>query len=84
MKGGNLMTLKEHIVKELEKLDEKQLHEVVEFVIFLKFRSRIVPPVNLDEEQVSNLYAEFAEEDRMLTEEGLADYTNGLSKEDKQ
>ncbi len=78
------MTYREHLVKELEELDEKQLHEVEEYVTFLKFRSRFMPSPTLDEEQIAKRYGEFAEEDRLLAEEGMADYANSLSKEDKQ
>ncbi|MGR3311143.1 MAG: hypothetical protein ACUZ77_10260 [Candidatus Brocadiales bacterium] len=78
------MTYKEHLVKELEELNEKQLHEVEEYVTFLKFRSRFMPSPTLDEEQIAKLYGEFTEEDRLLAEEGMADYANSLSKENKQ
>ncbi len=78
------MVCKEHLVKELEELDEEQLHEVEEYVTFLKFRSRFMPSPTLDEEQIAKLYGEFAKEDRLLAEEGIADYANSLSKEDKQ
>ena len=33
----------------------------------------------LTEEQMATLYAEFAEEDRQLAEEGIADYQTGLA-----
>jgi hypothetical protein len=69
------MAVKEHLVKELDTLAEQQLHEVAEYVAFLKFRSRFMLPQVFDE--VSKLYEEFAEE-------GIADYTNSLTKEDKQ
>jgi hypothetical protein len=37
-----------------------------------------------DEAQLAALYAEFANEDRELAEEGMADYADGLWKEDAQ
>ncbi len=77
------MTIKEHLVKELDRLDEKQLLEVEEFVSFLKFRSRFLPSQVFDEEQMAKLYGEFAEEDRLLAEEGIQDYATDLSKEDQ-
>ena len=35
-----------------------------------------------DEIRLAALYAEFADEDRKLAEEGLSDYNEGLTKED--
>jgi hypothetical protein len=78
------MTVKGHLVKELDTLGEHQLREVAEYVAFLKFRSRFMPSPSIDEEELARLYEEFAEEDRQLAEEGIADYTNSLAKEDKQ
>ena len=43
-----------------------------------------MPPLSVDEEELTKLYEEFAEEDRQLAEEGIADYTKSLAKEDKQ
>jgi hypothetical protein len=37
-----------------------------------------------DEAQLTALYAEFADEDRKLAEEGMSDYAKGLMKEDTQ
>ncbi len=78
------MSVKEHIIKELDTLGGHQLHEVEEYVAFLKYRSRFTPPSAVDEEELTKLYEEFAEEDRQLAEEGITDYTNRLAKEDKQ
>jgi hypothetical protein len=36
----------------------------------------------LDETQLATLYAACAEEDRVLAEEGMAEYTHGLCQED--
>jgi hypothetical protein len=58
------------------------MHEVAEFVAFLKFRARIGATPMLDEAQLASLYAEFADEDRALAEEGMADYAEGLRQED--
>jgi len=80
----NFMAVKGHLVKELDTLGEQQLREVVEYVAFLKFRSRFMSPPSVDEEELTKLYGEFAEEDRQLAEEGMVDYTNSLAKEDKQ
>jgi hypothetical protein len=58
------------------------VHEVAEFVAFLKFRARIGAMPMLDETQLASLYAEFADEDSALAEEGMADYAEGLRQED--
>jgi hypothetical protein len=78
------MTVKGHLVEELDTLGEHQLREVAEYVAFLKFRSRFMALPSVDEEELTTLYGEFAEEDSQLAEEGLRDYTNSLAKEDKQ
>jgi len=78
------MTVKESLVKELDRLNETQLVEVEKFVLFLRFSSHIIPYKKFDDEQMAKLYGEFAEEDSLLAEEGLKDYTNMLLKEDKQ
>ncbi len=76
-------TVREHIVSEIGKFDEKQLYEIEEYVVFLKFRSRFMSP-SFNKEHISQLYGEFAEEDSNLAEEGIADYTNSLTGEDEQ
>ena len=78
------MTVKEHLVKELDRLDEKQLDEMKNYLRFLKFRSRYNSFPEVDEKRMAKLYGEFAKEDRLLAEEGIADYPIGLKKEDEQ
>jgi cytochrome c553 len=75
------MSAKEQVLEEIETLSEAEIREVAEYLAFLKYRSRNKPRV-VDESQLAALYAEFAEEDRGLAEEGMADYTAGLIKED--
>ncbi len=41
-------------------------------------------PAQIDEAQIAALYAEFADEDRQLAEEGIADYDASLRAEDVQ
>ncbi|PKP57997.1 MAG: hypothetical protein CVT88_08050 [Candidatus Altiarchaeales archaeon HGW-Altiarchaeales-1] len=77
------MSVKEHLVKELGTLEEKQLYEIEEYITFLKFRSRFVLP-KFNEKRIAQLYVEFAKEYQDLAEEGIADYTNSLTKEDEQ
>ena len=84
MSGGILMSIKEQVAHELDKLNEAELNQVAEYVAFLKFQARVKQIPLLDETQLEALYKEFAEEDRRLAEEGMSDYAEGLVKEDSQ
>ena len=75
------MSTKEQVIVEIEALSEADIKEVAEYLAFLKYRSQSKPPA-VDESQLAVLYAEFAEEDRDLAEEGVANYREGLAKED--
>ena len=75
------MSTKEQILEELETLSEAEIKDVAEYLAFLKYRSQNRRS-SVDEAQLADLYAEFAEEDRNLAEEGMPDYNNGLMKED--
>jgi hypothetical protein len=76
------MAAKEHIIEEIEDLDETQLREVENYLAFLKFRSRLQPAQSFDKNAVEGLYREFAAEDRSLAEEGMAEYARDLKRED--
>jgi hypothetical protein len=76
-----MAALKELITQELESLNEEQLRQVADFLSFLKFRSRS-RQWKIDESQMAALYSEFAEEDRILAEEGLDEYAELLREED--
>lgn len=76
------MSVKEQVARELDSLSEAELKQVAEYVAFLKFRTRFNQMSSLDEAQLAVLYSEFADEDRMLAEEGMSDYAKGLAKED--
>jgi len=78
------MKVKESLVKEIKSLNEQQLHEVKEYVAFLKFRSRFMLPPSFDENRIAKLYSKFAKEDRDLAEEGMTDYMSSLIKEDRE
>jgi hypothetical protein len=75
------LSIKEQVTEELKALSDAELREVAEYLAFLKFRSRRAAP-SLDESQLATLYAQFADEDRTLAEEGMADYADGLIEED--
>jgi hypothetical protein len=68
---GEVMSVKEQIIQALDGLSEIELVQMAEFMAFLKFRARFDTVLKLDEAQLTTLYAEFAEEDRELAEEGI-------------
>ena len=78
------MSIKTHVLQTLDDLNEADLARVAEFLDFLKFRNRFHAASIPNEAQVAEMYAEFAEEDRALAEEGMPDYTAGLGQEDIQ
>jgi hypoxanthine phosphoribosyltransferase len=75
------MPVLEQVVEEMKTLNEAELQDVATYLAFLKFRSKTNPT---QEAQWAALYAEFAEEDRKLAEEGMEDYARGLLQEDAQ
>jgi hypothetical protein len=75
------MSTRDKVLEEIETLSEVEIKEVAEYLAFLKYRSQSKSRV-VDEAQLAALYAEFAEEDRSLAEEGMSDYIDGLMKED--
>ena len=78
------MTIKEYVSQSLDSLSAAELEEIANYLAFLKFRSRLhgVPP--LDVERIGALYKKFADEDRRIAEEGLAEYNASLIAEDAQ
>ena len=50
--------------------------------IWIVFREKLIK-LNLDTEKLAQLYQEFAEEDRQLAEEGINEYANLLTQEDR-
>jgi DNA-binding GntR family transcriptional regulator len=81
-RGEEAMSMREHVIQELKGLSDADLAQVAEFLAFLRFRARRHATPSLDETQLAALYAEFAEEDHALAEEGMSDYAAGLRKED--
>lgn len=77
-----MISLKERVTRKIEQLPEDQLRMVEEYLAFLLFRARARPKIHVNRQQLAALYAEAAEEDRTLTEEGMADYWAGLQQEE--
>lgn len=78
------MTIKEQVTKTISGLSESELHQVAEYLSFLKFRSRRQSKPTIEEEKLASLYNEFADEDRQMAEEGIEDYNQGLLAEDSK
>jgi hypothetical protein len=76
------MTVREYVSQTLQSLDEAELAEVADYLAYLRFRARSHSVPAIDTGQMAALYAEAAEEDRELAEAGMADYAEGLAKED--
>jgi hypothetical protein len=78
------MSVRDQLVREISNLSESELQHVAEYLAFLKFRNRISAAPAIDETQLAALYAEFAEEDSELAEEGMAEYAQSLAQEDDE
>jgi hypothetical protein len=77
-----VMSIRERVVEEIGALSEAELKQVADYLAFLRFQGRFRHNPESDEAKLAALYAEFAEEDRELAEEGLADYVAQLARED--
>ena len=77
--------------QDIDRLTKEQIQQVADFIAFLKFRecseNRLRQshhsPVMLDSTRMANLFAEFADEDRALTNAGMSDYDAMLHREDQ-
>jgi hypothetical protein len=78
----SVASVRAQVTQALEALSEVELQQVVEYISFLRFRQRVVLPPIADDSQLAALYAEFAEEDRALAEEGMEEYRDRLLAED--
>jgi hypothetical protein len=73
----------EDLKQDLDRLNNNQLQQVADFIAFLKFRARTERPSLLDPTQLSDLFREFADEDRAFAEAGMSDYALMLRQEDR-
>jgi hypothetical protein len=76
------MSIREQVAQELNRLEEPELKQVADYLAFLKFQSRNRTLPSSDSSQWAALYAEFADEDRVMAEAGMAEYATGLARED--
>ncbi len=77
------MTAREHLIHEVESLDEVELEYVARLVHSLRSRPSEAPLPSWDPAVYGPLYREFAAEDSRLAEEGMADYAYALAAEDR-
>lgn len=78
------LSIKAQVAQSLDDLSDAELQQVAEFVAFLRFRARTAQSPATDSAQLQRLYAQDAEEDRLLAEEGIAEYQELLQAEDRQ
>jgi DNA-binding GntR family transcriptional regulator len=76
------MNTKEQITREINEMSASELEQVAQYLAFIKYQARLKSKSTIDESQLAALYAEFAEEDRQLAEDGIRGYTEALAKED--
>ena len=76
------MTVQERLKKEIKSLNEQQLHDLEQYVAFLKYRSRFTISQSFDNNEIFRLYRKFSKEDIEFAEKGMDDYIAGLTKEE--
>lgn len=77
------MLVKEYITRELDLLNDAQLQQLAEYLAFLKFRAHLPSlPIQMKDKKLHDLYAQFEEDDLLLTEVGLKEYVAVLALED--
>ena len=77
------MSIKEQLRQDIDLLEEAELRQVADYLAFLKFWGRLPRP-SLNASDLASFYAEFAKEDRAMAEEGMAEYREGLAREDAE
>ncbi len=77
-----MVITKEKLSSEIINLNDVQLRQVAEFLDYLKFKEKSKRPRQFDESETAKLYKEFGEEDRELSENGIAEYAESLNFED--
>jgi nucleotidyltransferase/DNA polymerase involved in DNA repair len=73
----------EALKQDLDRLTNEQLHQVADFIDFLKFRHQRRHKIVIDSSQLESLATEFGEEDRAFAETGMSDYAAMLQEEDE-
>ena len=78
------MSVKEEITQAVQNLDDAELQQIADYLAFLRFRARKSRLPSPDAVSLDALYAESAENDLDLAEQGMAEYTQGLLAEDEK
>ena len=76
------MSLREYVGLELNSLDEPTLKQVAWHIDSLWYKNRRGALSTPNESEFESLYAEFADEDRVMAEEGMGEYAILLKSED--
>ncbi len=76
-----MLTMQEQIAEEIATLNDIELQAVIEYIEFLKHRPVAYQP-DMTDEEMKALYAEFAEEDRQMAEEGVSYSLKGIESEE--
>ena len=76
-----MIALKEQIAQELNRLNEEQLRQLANFIAFMKYQARC-DLLQEKKNKLAEMFGEFASEDRVMAEEGMAEYAELLRKED--
>ena len=77
-----MISTREKVATHLSDLTESQLRQVAEYLEFLKFRERRNTDLLFEDAKLEALYAEFADDDRELSEVGLKEFVTGLVRVD--
>jgi hypothetical protein len=80
MSTAELSGAVEELLKSFELLPEREKHQVASEIV----RRTLAATTKLDDAHLAALYAEFAEMDGKLAEEGIEDYERGLVSEDAE
>jgi hypothetical protein len=75
-----MSTTGEQLLKSFDLLPEPEKQQVASEIL----RRTLASNTELDETQLATLYAESAETDRRLAEEGMEEYEKGLASEDAE
>ncbi len=71
---------REHLKQDIDRLNSHQLQQVADFIAFLQFRDHATR--SIEPNQFAAL-AEFADDDRAMSEAGMSDYAILLAHEDE-
>jgi hypothetical protein len=75
-----MSTTGEDLLRSFDLLPEPEKHQVASEIL----RRTLASNTELDQGQLATLYAESAETDRHLAEEGMEEYEKGLASEDAE